>query len=561
MATTTWSIEAYCQEQHPSDWSLLPIESQTFLESLNLSSVHPWCSEDAPDPFNIPGIPPQGPLLIWDHLETPWDMLVTFVAVALPSTTALGELWLRLFASVIAPLGIAHLLWSLLESKARVAKQSGKSKTMLSAVCLLSVASSVVILTDTLYVLEFGPHYGATLLAASSVLSFAAAIKNSLYKTLMGQLCLFMLLGYLIYDCETGQFQFGHPDDIVKIAEGLYYDASSPFAEQIVQHWPASHRTYSAELGATPWMPTGDSRTGLPFLLCKVKSPAWTRIWLPVDDGEVVALDISFPATGHDASNPVYLLLHGLNGGSQEEYVRDFSWRRTAEGSTVAVMIARGLADLPIRGWNVFHGARWTDAHAAAKALRDGLREGQILAGVGYSMGGIIMANYVARSGPDCAMDVAVSISGGLDMRYETNFYRAQRLWQPLLTEELRNTFVVGKWGERVRSRLTKDQMKQMMRATHVSEIDKTAVVAYNGFRDLDRKYCCRSLNFFHGIVAHLRRHFVSTDYYSEMSALGDIPLEEHYGNGEKSTARIDQLSIPFCVLVSLPTYLAWCII
>ena len=135
------------------------------------------------------------------------------------------------------------------------------------------------------------------------------------------------------------------------------------------------------------------------------------------------------------------------------------------------------------------------------------------------------MGNYVARSGADCALDAAVAISGGLDMRYETHFYRAQRLWQPLLTETLRNDFVIGKWGERVRERLTKEQMKMMMRATHISEIDKTAVVAYNGFRDLDH-------------------------YYSEMSLLGDIPMNEHNSDNQKTKGRVDQISIPFCVVV-----------
>jgi len=122
-------------------------------------------------------------------------------------------------------------------------------------------------------------------------------------------------------------------------------------------------------------------------------------------------------------------------------------------------------------------------------------------------MGGIILANMVARTGHHCALDAAVSISGGLDMREELQAYRAMRLWQPLLTEELRQNFVIGKWGERVRQRLTKEQMKALMRATHVTDIDKTAVVAYNGFRD----------------VVH---------YYSEMSLLGDVPYpsnEEYY--------------------------------
>jgi predicted alpha/beta-fold hydrolase len=525
----TWSIESYCAAQQPSDWTSLHAQSQSFLEALNLDRIHPFCSENAPNPYDIPGIPSQGPLQTYDHLETAWDMVVTFIAMVMPALVALGELWLRLSASVIAPLGIAHLLWNVLEKK--TVPMNKRGKTILSIVCLLSVASSVVILTDTLYVLEFGPRYGATLLVASCVLSLWTAVKHKLYRTIMGHICLLVLMVYLIYDYETGQFQFGHPDDVVRISEGLYYDSSNSFTRSIVDHWPESYRTYSVEHGATPWMPTGDSRTGLPFLLCKVDDPTWTRVWLSVDDGEVVAIDISFPETGHDTSKPLYLILHGLNGGSQEEYVKDFSLRRTAEGSTVCVMVARGLMDLPVRGWDVFHGARWTDAHSAAKALRAGLGEGQILAGVGFSMGAIILSNYVARSGTDCALDTAVAISGGLDMRYETDFYRAQRLWQPLLTEELRNTFVVGKWGERVRQRLTKKQMKLMMRATHVSEIDKTAVVAYNGFRDLDH-------------------------YYSEMSALGDIPMSEHSDDTSTTTGNVDQISIPFCVVVRFLLFL-----
>jgi predicted alpha/beta-fold hydrolase len=163
-------------------------------------------------------------------------------------------------------------------------------------------------------------------------------------------------------------------------------------------------------------------------------------------------------------------------------------------------MIARGLMDLPIRGMNVFHGARWEDSHQAALAIRQTIIPGQLLSGVGYSMGAIILSNMVSRTGAECALDVAVAISGGLDLRHEINFPRAQRLWQPFLTTDMRNMFVVGKWGERVRHRLTKDQMKALMRATHVSDIDRTAVVVYNGFRDL-------------------------LHYYSELSAMGDIPF------------------------------------
>lgn len=120
-------------------------------------------------------------------------------------------------------------------------------------------------------------------------------------------------------------------------------------------------------------------------------------------------------------------------------------------------------------------------------------------------MGAIILNNFISRTGINCPLDIGVSISGGLDMRYQIYNHRAQRLWQPMLTNELRNTFVLGKWGERVKQRLSKQQMKQLLTATHITDIDKTAVVAYNGYyRD----------------VVH---------YYSEMSVLGDIPYNDKY--------------------------------
>jgi predicted alpha/beta-fold hydrolase len=110
------------------------------------------------------------------------------------------------------------------------------------------------------------------------------------------------------------------------------------------------------------------------------------------------------------------------------------------------------------------------DAHTAASALRTALvAEDQILVGIGYSMGAIVLANYVASYGEECALDAAMAISGGLDMRYQEDFYRAQRLWQPMLAEDLREVFLLGKWGERVRQRFSKEEMMRTMRASHIT--------------------------------------------------------------------------------------------
>lgn len=150
--------------------------------------------------------------------------------------------------------------------------------------------------------------------------------------------------------------------------------------------------------------------------------------------------------------------------------------------------------------WDIFHGARTSDAHEAARVLRKTLIRDQVLIGVGYSMGAIVLNNYVASYGAECALDGAIGISGGLDMRFQENFTRAQRLWQPMLAETLRSDFLLGKWGMRVHERLSKDDLLRMMRATHVT---------VSGEGRLDA-CCCICMSAAVQLLANAAIHFAS---------------------------------------------------
>jgi hypothetical protein len=174
---------------------------------------------------------------------------------------------------------------------------------------------------------------------------------------------------------------FSHPGiDLPTIDEGLYHSgASNPLIASVVSHWPERSRTYSRveeddDDGATPYLVNGDMRTGIPFVLNGVEDQEYVRVWARnAYDGEHLALDVAFPysrssssdhrgsgsdddddagetisfendeeggrrrrrrsidgdnASGaqimtfvHDIAKPVYLLLHGLNGGSHEQYM------------------------------------------------------------------------------------------------------------------------------------------------------------------------------------------------------------------------------------------------
>jgi len=553
----SWTLEEYCKAQPPPlDLDAVDAKTKTFFVNLDLPFVHPFCGPDAPqEPYEVDGAPVMGPLKTSFPEASHPNMIskmVTVWHVASPSLLAMGELWLRLFAAALAPLCILYLVWWNLwqpptdsggntndssqkqQQRQQNSAKNGDAGLSLSFACIIGVASSLVVMTDTLYVLEFGPEYGCCLFLSAVCISTYTCMRRGMPRTSTCITALVLLAAHLIWDrTSSSTVTFGDANDRIDIEEGLYHDPSNAFVHSIVEEWPERHRTYSAETGKTQWIPTGDSRTGLPFLLNKVEPVNFTRTFFETDDGEVTALDVAVPPGGHDPAKPVFLILHGLSGGSKEEYIQDFVHHANENGSTAIIFVARGLMDLPLRGWDNFHGARISDVHGAAKLVRRmmakyGSDEDQLLVAVGYSMGAIILSNYVAKYGADVAVDAAMPISGGLDMRHQTHFYRAQRLWQPMLTQTLRADFLLGKWGERVRERLSDDDMLRVLRASHITEIDKHAIVPYNGFDDLDH-------------------------YYRSMSALGDIPVEEYEQNDDANgKGAIQTVSIPFCVVHAL---------
>lgn len=230
----TWTIEAWCATQQPLDWksatSLLSPPSVAFLERLNLPSKHPFC-ELAVEDYEIPGVPGQGPLLSNDHLETLYDIVVTVFAMGAPSLAAMAELWLRLFAFFLAPLGIAHLLYQELQTPRHTHNNNNKNAhqpphqsfvSWHSVTCLLTTTSAAILWTDTLYVLEYGPSYGGTLFALAMLLSWKST--SQMHRTRLALASILVVTAMLLYDHDSHQLTFGHPHDTVHIKEGIYYD-------------------------------------------------------------------------------------------------------------------------------------------------------------------------------------------------------------------------------------------------------------------------------------------------------------------------------------------------
>ncbi|KAG7353123.1 hypothetical protein IV203_009171 [Nitzschia inconspicua] len=464
-------MQAFCHEHLQEivldDWSELLPSSRMFLEQLGLPAMHPFCNISA-EAIIHPSAPEMGPPAVPfnDNLV---EALVTNWYYYVPPSIALFLVWFFLFAGYIAPLGTATLLWF---------RYKRKSRSLLDihpVMVTLTFVSCWIVMTDDQYVYEFGRIPGVILLTVSLG---SLRVTRKHIPTLLLLLCV----------CWTiSPWELEDPANIpsTTLKPGLYYNKKNPMIHGIVSKWQIRLPDYSQV--ATPFWLTGDARTGMPYTFGYVDNPPrFHRVWLPTFDDEYVAMDIAFPIAGHDWEKPLYLLFHGLNGGSKEGYVIDFCHARNNEGSTCVVMIARGLGGAPIQGWTFFHGARIKDAHSAAAVLRNRVKgDNQVLAGVGYSLGAIVLNHYVASFGTQVALDVSVAISGALDCTFQEVYNRSQRIWQTMIIAHMRDQFLYPKWGNRIIQKIGKKNYQKLMRAENIVEADQYIGVMYNGYKDI----------------------------------------------------------------------------
>jgi alpha-beta hydrolase superfamily lysophospholipase len=116
-----------------------------------------------------------------------------------------------------------------------------------------------------------------------------------------------------------------------------------------------------------------------------------------------------------------------------------------------------------------FHGARLIDAHSTALTLKQRvIKPDQMLVGVGYSLGAIVLNNYVASYGKGTALDAAVSISGSLNCHYQSIFQRSRRTWQPMIAAFMKDELLLPKWGRRIQKRLGPGGFRAFLRAYNV---------------------------------------------------------------------------------------------
>ena len=283
--------DLHCHDDFTANnWSHLHHTAQRFMNDLNLSTSHPRCHDRetyASEEFLVPTLDDlrlqsesessTTEFILYEDQMTLRGKMYTIWCQVSPALLAMGELWFRLFAVILAPLAIVYLLSSELmvhvgPSTSTSSKLSQrwtfKQERKQVVIIVIGLASSLVLLTDTMYVFSNnGRRYGATCFLSMIILAFKRSAglryhtKRFIYTLMLSITCLAL---YLIANSESKSSGiYDHPGiDIPSIQPGFYYAKSNILMNEIANIWPVHTRTYDKEHGATPYLPTGDSLTG-----------------------------------------------------------------------------------------------------------------------------------------------------------------------------------------------------------------------------------------------------------------------------------------------------------
>lgn len=164
--------------------------------------------------------------------------------------------------------------------------------------------------------------------------------------------------------------------------------------------------------------------------------PHWQRLELP--DGDFVDLAWSEdPQLARD--KPRVVLFHGLEGNFYSPYAHGLlnAWRE--QGWLGVVMHFRGCSGVPNRKQRIYHSGETEDARFFLRWLRDSFGEAPTAA-VGVSLGGNMLAYYLAQQGNDSLLQAAVVVSAPLmlepcSLRMEQGF---SRVYQHYLLGQLK---------------------------------------------------------------------------------------------------------------------------
>ncbi|MDF2154695.1 hydrolase [Vibrio sp. CAU 1672] len=222
-------------------------------------------------------------------------------------------------------------------------------------------------------------------------------------------------------------------------------------------------------------------------------NPIWQTLTTPDDD----FLDLAWSEEPHTDSaqrKPVFVLFHGLEGCFYSPYANGLMDAFARSGWLSVMMHFRGCSGKPNKRARTYHSGEVTDARLFLKQLHQQFPNSPKVA-VGISLGGNMLANYLAQYRDNPLLDAATIVSAPLDLaacaeRIEQGF---SKIYRRYLLSSLKRTALQKHdllHGELALS------YRSIKRVTRLYEFDDLITAPLHGFKNAQDYYQqCSGLN------------------------------------------------------------------
>lgn len=279
----------------------------------------------------------------------------------------------------------------------------------------------------------------------------------------------------------------------------------------------------------TWWCFQSHAQTVLRSILQSRPPITYRSEFLQMPDGGQVKLDWfdnndNSPHPTH--SRPTVLLLPGLTGSSGETYILHSVQDAAKLGYRSVVFNNRGNGGADLLTPRTYSAANTEDLECVVKHIKQELPEAPIV-GVGVSLGGMILFNYLASMGKNSGLRAGMCISVAWNV-----FESAVSLEKPLnllFFNRYLARMLVKKLQENVHIFETQFDMNHVLQSNTIREFDSRITYKMFGYESCDHYYKHASLHDkIHALQVPVLTLNAADDPFSPLHA---IPVEEAHQN------------------------------
>ncbi|XP_076035797.1 abhydrolase domain containing Hydr1 [Oratosquilla oratoria] len=227
----------------------------------------------------------------------------------------------------------------------------------------------------------------------------------------------------------------------------------------------------------------------------RIPDISYTREVLQLRDGGQVCLDW-LHEDGMALSTPTVIILPGLTGSSQSEYVKSFVLAARGEGTRCVVFNNRGRGGIDLKTPRTYCAANSDDLEEAILHIKTKYPKAHLMA-TGISLGGMIVGNYLATRGVKAAEHLVAAMVLSIPWNV---FVGTESLEKPLCNLLL-NRHLASCLCEsisRMRHVLEGDSkwdLDYVMQSKTIREFDTRFTAIQFGFKDVEDYYRNASLH------------------------------------------------------------------